>query len=444
MKRFYILLATLLLLPATLLAEGKVKHTEWRFIPQQNKNASGADFIKEGRYAPTFGEKAWIRFESDNKLAKPNLTKRSEPICSNTQQGDCWIFEMQVEDFPKGSIVDVWCPFHSYPTGTGHRFAVEYRHGKRWIPLMSAEEDGTNFRTSKNSTCKYFWQAFRTQKPIKKGLISVRIRQIEEEAGASYVAGGSRYPQITTYQDIEMRDTTRILFVGNSYTYYNHGPYIFKEIAMSEGHYTDCRMTEKGGYTMAKHMKYQPTIEAVEAGGYDYVFLQDQSYERLFSGTEDDFGSLKGITDLAAYVRAHSPNVKPIISLTWGRKHGDNHLRKEDLPLVKKYPSFFYNFEAMQARLNKVVEIEAKSIGADISAQGPAWQIVRHERSDIELYTKDGSHPSYAGSYLAAAVSYLTLYKEPFGEHTTNGLLDAETAAYLRSVAERVVLKGER
>ena len=213
---------------------------------------------------------------------------------------------------------------------------------------------------------------------------------------------------------------------------------------MSEGHYADCWMTEKGGWTMTKHMVYEPTVEAVEKGGYDYVFLQDQSYERVFSGTEDDYGSLKGMTDIAAWVRKYSPEAEPVIALTWGRKHGSNHLRKQDLPLIDKYPSFFASFEHMQARLNEVVEIEAKAIDAKIAQQGPAWQIVRRERPDIDLYVKDGSHPSYAGSYLAAAVSYLTIYPEPFSATTADGCLDAATAAYLRSVAERVVLKGER
>lgn len=444
MRRFVLLFVVLCAAPWLLFAEGRIKHTEWRFIPQKRENRTGADFLKEGRYAPTFGEKAWIRFESDNKNAKPGLTKRSEPICSNTQKGDSWFFEIPVENFEKGSIVDIWCPFHSYPTGTGFRFAVEYRDVKKWLPLMPAEKDGTNFRTSKVSTAKYFWQSFRLQKSIRRGVISIRIRQIEEATGASYVVGGNRYTQITTYQGVELRDTTRILFVGNSYTYYNNYPYIFKEIAMSEGHFTDCWMSEKGGWTMTKHLVYPPTIEAVEAGGYDYVFLQDQSYERVFSGTEDDYGSLKGMTDIAAYVRKHNPAVKPIIALTWGRRDGGNNIRKVDLPLIKKYPSFFADFDAMQARLNEVVANEARSIGAQIAVQGPAWQIVRHERPDIDLFVRDGSHPSYEGSYLAAAVSYLTIFKEPFGKNTSNGILNPEVAAYLRSVAERVVLKDER
>jgi hypothetical protein len=38
----------------------------------------------------------------------------------------------------------------------------------------------------------------------------------------------------------------------------------------------------------------------------------------------------------------------------------------------------------------------------------------------------------------------LWIFKTPFGESAFNATLDAEVAAYLRSVAERVVLKGER
>ncbi|MBQ9962315.1 MAG: SGNH/GDSL hydrolase family protein, partial [Alistipes sp.] len=75
---------------------------------------------------------------------------------------------------------------------------------------------------------------------------------------------------------------------------------------------------------------------------------------------------------------------------------------------------------------------------------GYAWQIVMHERPDINLYHKDNHHQSYAGSYLAAAVAYLTVYGEKFGSNPADCKLKAETAAYLRSVAERVVLNGEK
>ena len=447
MKRFLALCAICILVPLAALAEGGVKHAEWFFVRQGKPAATGADFLESGRYNATAGDSAWIRFESENKIAKPNLTAKSEPICSNSQSGDSWIFEMPVEKLPKGSIVDLWCPFHAYPTGPGQRFAVEYRDGKKWLPVVALEEDGSNFRTSKIARSGHFWHSFRLQKEVKKGVVAVRLRQVEDLVGASYVSfpsGSGVHPQMICYPAPEIRDTTKVLFVGNSYSYCNTYPFIFKDIAMREGHYTECRMTYVGGYTMAKHLAYQPSLDAITKGGYDYAFFQDQSYERIFSGTEDDYGSLKGMIEIVELTRKHSPKVQPIIALTWGRKHGSNHLRKEDRPLIEKYPSFFTDFGAMQARLNEVVEHEAKVVDAKIASQGPAWLIVRRERSDIELFVKDGSHPSYAGSYLAAAVSYLTIFGEPFGENPSDGRLDAETAKYLRSVAERVVLKGER
>lgn len=66
-----------------------------------------------------------------------------------------------------------------------------------------------------------------------------------------------------------------------------------------------------------------------------------------------------------------------------------------------------------------------------------------HRTADIELYAADGSHPSYAGSYLAAAVICTTLTGAPFGAAPSDGLLDPDTAAYLRRVAEQTVLGGE-
>lgn len=446
MKRFFAFFAVCVLLPMMLYAQEGIKHAEWFFIQNGKAGATGADFLQSGRYHSTQGDDAWIRFESESELAKPGLTAKSEPVCSNTQSGDCWLFEMPVENLPKGAVVDLWAPFHAYPTGIGQRFTVEYCDGGKWLPVTKVE-DGVNFRSSKLGRSGHFWHSFRLQKGVKKGVVAVRFRQVEDWCGASYVSrpsGSGAHPQMICYPAPEVRDTTKVLFVGNSYSYCNTYPFIFKDMAMREGHYTDCRMTYVGGYTMAKHLVYQPSLDAIEAGGYDYAFFQDQSYERVFTGTEDDYGSLKGMEEIVALTRKHSPAVKPVIALTWGRKHGDNHLRKQDLPLVEKYPMFFLDFGSMQARLNEVVELEAKSVDAMIAAQGPAWLVVRRERSDIELFVKDGSHPSYAGSYLAAAVSYLTIFGEPFGANPSDGRLDAETAKYLRSVAERVVLKGER
>ena len=144
---------------------------------------------------------------------------------------------------------------------------------------------------------------------------------------------------------------------------------------------------------------------------------------------------------MVASVKKHSPKAKCFIELTWGRRDGNNTTRGKKLEdLVNGHPEFFTDYATNQQIITKNTTAMAETLGVGLSPVGLAWEIVRRERPEIELYIKDGSHPSYAGSYLAAAVGYLTLFKEPF-KADTPVRLDPEVAKYLRSVAERVVLK---
>ena len=83
----------------------------------------------------------------------------------------------------------------------------------------------------------------------------------------------------------------------------------------------------------------------------------------------------------------------------------------------------------------------ASEASVNYTLLGEAWRKVRTERPSLEMYHTDLHHPSYAGSYLKACVNYLTLSGKKFGADPCDCLLDAETAAYLRGVAEAVVLK---
>ena len=443
MKRYALILCLVVALPALLCAQQKPLFAEWDFVRQNKSTATGGDFLQEGRYHATRGADAWISFESIRSSASPFLSKDSEPSCACTTVGDCWVVEMPVKELDKGALVDVVVPLQTLPNEESHRFVAEYRDGKQWRPIIPVGEDGANYATAPVKRYGQFWHSFRLEKPIKRGTIAVRLRQIDDEVERSFIARRTFHAQIICHPEVEVRDTTRVLFLGNSYTFYNTLPYIFKQMALRAGHYTDCVVSVVGGYSMEQHRVLGPTIEKVEAGGYDYAVLQEQSYELVFTDTEDDMGRMEQMGEMVAFVRQHNPKVQPVISLTWGRKTGSNTLRKNAQLLVDKYPQFFGSYEAMQSRLNEMVALQSRRFDTKVALQGAAWQIVRRERPDLVLYTNDGSHPSYTGSYLAAAVTYLTLFPEPFGADSFDGFLAPEVAAYLRSVAERVVLKGE-
>jgi len=70
----------------------------------------------------------------------------------------------------------------------------------------------------------------------------------------------------------------------------------------------------------------------------------------------------------------------------------------------------------MQERLNHAYVSIAKALEADVAPVGTAWQRALREDPALELYMRDGSHPSPDGTYLAACVFYATLLdKNPAG-----------------------------
>ena len=64
-------------------------------------------------------------------------------------------------------------------------------------------------------------------------------------------------------------------------------------------------------------------------------------------------------------------------------------------------------FRPKQAELSAVYDGVGESIGAIVVPAGVAWQRLLDERPEIGLHDKDGSHPNFAGTFLAACVFIL-------------------------------------
>lgn len=433
-------------------ADNGGKRAEWVFSKSKNPKPA-TNFVESGLYRSHAGEAATISFVRAKRSADPAKKlshTKGMPVAENTAAGDYWLLEMPVEHLDAGTVVDFWTMFFCNPCDEAHKFSLEYCDGGKWVPAYAqTKENGVKYNCLSTTSDKHprrLWTSVRLSKAIDNGAVKFRIRQ-SDKAVLSTTLGGSnngQSPKIICYDTAVPRDTLKMLFIGNSYTYYNEYPVIFKEIAWREGHYADCNIFISGGYTMKAHLANKVSRETVEKGGYDYVFLQDQSFNAVLIDTEDDKGVVENMTKMVERVREYSPNAKTVIEITWGRKFGNNNLGKKFEYLPAKYPTYFADYNAMQNRLTEMITKEAEITGSQLSPVGIAWQIIRRERPDIELYAKDSHHPSYAGSYLSAIVAYLTVYRTPFGDNPINGKLDAATAAYLREVAQRVVLGGEK
>lgn len=68
---------------------------------------------------------------------------------------------------------------------------------------------------------------------------------------------------------------------------------------------------------------------------------------------------------------------------------------------------------------------------------------VRSEKPEYELYMPDGSHPSEAGTLLAANVIFSVIYGKPYASEIRAGV-PQQQAEYLRQVAQQTVFDNLR
>lgn len=349
--------------------------------------------------------------------------------------GSYYLFEVPSDKLPAGSFVDFNATI-TIDDGAPMDWVLEVEDGGKW-------REGKTFRCygpARGSAYRHtsLYQTFRLEEGVDD-MIRFRVRALEgyvrpskgaeKEGGAMFVSGSYLGALVNDFGTAAPKDTLKVLCIGNSFTYYCGTPAMLKEIAWSEGHFVDISASLKGGWTMAKHLSLETTDDMIAEGGWDYMLLQDQSLVPAKVG-RDPKGMAQQIREMEAVavkVRTLSPECKAVVENTWA-------YWKYDFGSFKSLDDFDKNGK-------KGAKILAKAVGnAEVSPIGQAFRIVRAERPDINLYHTDKHHQSVLGSYLKSCVNYLVLYGQPFGDSVSDCLLDPETAAYLRSVAERVVL----
>jgi hypothetical protein len=187
----------------------------------------------------------------------------------------------------------------------------------------------------------------------------------------------------------------RVLFIGNSYTYFNNMPEIFAKLAEAgRQDKVEIGMEAPGGWRLKDHWERGATLKALHEVTWNYVVMQEQStlgMNYLLEGRP----RVSSDTVFRPYAKKWAAEIRrtgavPVFYLTWARQ-----ATPED-----------------QAALNYFYIRAARENGAVVAPVGIAWAQVRKEHPELELYFPDGSHPSPAGSYLAACVLYATLFHQ--------------------------------
>ena len=203
----------------------------------------------------------------------------------------------------------------------------------------------------------------------------------------------------------------KVLFVGNSFTYYNnslHNHYRHFRNAENAGEsYGRVRVMAISGSALAEHTS--GLQQRLAADDWDVVVLQGYSNGPITEGYAEPFR--ESAREFAADIRADGG--EPVFFMTWAYT-GKPEMTEQ---LDDAYTSIGTELDAM------VVPV------------GRAFASALAKRPDLPLVVPDLKHPTLAGTYLAACSFYAALHgKTPVGGAYTAGLND-EDARFLQQVA---------
>lgn len=187
----------------------------------------------------------------------------------------------------------------------------------------------------------------------------------------------------------------RILFIGNSFTYYDNMPLQFSKLAKARFPNQEFKVYLQAGpgLRLSQHADDKRTQETLMNGGkWDYVVLQDQSEMALKPlPTMTMKSNCKWFDKRIKQVQG-----KTALLMTWC----DLHLPQDQIPISKGYRE--------AARELKATLIPAGELFLEVTQKSP----------EITLYDPDNHHPGHYGSFLVACLT------EDILLHTKESLVD--------------------
>lgn len=215
-----------------------------------------------------------------------------------------------------------------------------------------------------------------------------------------------------------MSTPTRILFIGNSFTGRNDLPGLLTRLAASSDppRQVETQSSLLNGMALKTHWDRGDARKLIEGAEWDFVSLQEQS-TLPFKNPAKMHESVKKFDEAI-----RERGAKTVLYLTWARR---------DAP-------------ERQAEITDAYTRIGREIGALIVPAGIAWERAMAAHPELNLHDKDLSHPSPAGSYLAACTFYATLFGEsPEGRWSEMKGLNAGEAESLQRIAWETARQAE-
>ena len=361
-------------------------------------------------------------------------------------ENDAITFSIPVDKLPAGTFVQFGVCLENEGDKAPRHYIVEVQQGRKWVCISDpVYNDGLadhSFITvpSGDRHPTTYQEIFRLRQTVKDSL-RVRCRVCspyaadrstlcKDEPGNAVSLKSKQYvaARLNPLGNKLPLQAKKVLLIGNSFTYFYGEPLMLQEIAFSQGLLLDINCSLKGGQTFRNHTGLQMSLQSASKEVYDYAFLQGQSQEPALYAADVTAGrDVKlALCELCDLIREVSPDCSIFVEQTWAYTAGNC--------------GGFGSPENFDALLADGASSLALAGHAGVNPVGTAFAAVRADGSPVDLFFPDSKHQGLAGSYLKACVTYLKISGQAFHGAVPSCGLPEEDAAYLRSIAENIVL----
>jgi len=198
----------------------------------------------------------------------------------------------------------------------------------------------------------------------------------------------------------------KVLWIGNSFTYYNDLPSLVADMAAADGNQYEYDSHLEGGWTWEKHAQSEETLNKISSQKWDVVVLQEYSTRLAYNQEDVCRQTIPYLDILVDHILTNNPETMVQFYLSWGRPYGEDSLCGEQ--------EQFCQYETMQDALTDgYTKVACMKKPSRVAPVGEGFRNVKLTNGDAlfrELYFIDEKHPSLAGSYLSALTHYMALY----------------------------------
>ncbi|MFZ4771461.1 MAG: hypothetical protein ACOYLO_14860 [Ferruginibacter sp.] len=211
----------------------------------------------------------------------------------------------------------------------------------------------------------------------------------------------------------------KVLFVGNSYTFYNDGVdfHLQKMLRADSSSDSINYVIDKiavGSYTLEAHYTDPLTITKIKSQKWNTVVLQEQSTRPInFPGL---FSEYAGKLD----TEIKKVNARTVLYMTWPNK---------DAPA---------DMDSLAASYQRV----GRQLNAMVAPVGKVREYIQKTYPQIELYISDNKHPTLSGTYVSTCVFYYSMFnKNPVGNtYIPSGMSTENVVTIRKAVYDYLIL----